>query len=62
MSPSQIGPEKSIPCPICRMPTRIEAPAKFECLNCQRTIQVTVATDRVKGPIVWLAGNSSLSD
>jgi Zn ribbon nucleic-acid-binding protein len=51
-------PVECVRCPICQTATRIEIPADsnlqaFECLKCG---QVTVATDRVKGPIVWLAG------
>jgi transcription elongation factor Elf1 len=47
-------------CPICGTSAKIEIPPKFECLNCGRTNEVTVATDRVTGPIVWLAGDSKL--
>jgi transcription elongation factor Elf1 len=36
---------------------KIEVSAKFECSKCGHINQVTVAADRVTGPIVWLAGN-----
>jgi predicted RNA-binding Zn-ribbon protein involved in translation (DUF1610 family) len=49
-------------CPTCGTPAKNEVPAKFECMNCGQTIQVTVATGRVKGPIVWLAGDSRSPD
>ena len=49
-------------CPTCGTPAKNEVPAKFECMNCGQTIQATVATGRVKGPIVWLAGDSRSPD
>lgn len=55
--PTAHVPVEFIRCPICKTPVRIEVPAKFECLKCGQINQVTVTTDRVTGPIVWLAGN-----
>jgi hypothetical protein len=52
--PTATAPVECIRCPICQTPMRIEVPAKFEC---GKINQVTVPTDRVTGPIVWLGGN-----
>jgi hypothetical protein len=46
-----------IRCLKCRRPMKIEILARFECSKCGQVNQVTVATDRVTGPIVWLAGS-----
>lgn len=56
------GPVECIRCPICQTAARIEVPAEFECLKCGQINQVRVATDHVKGPIVWLAGDSRSPD
>jgi len=46
-----------IRCPVCQTPVRLEVPAQFECLKCGQINRIALATDRVTGPIVWLAGN-----
>ena len=51
--PIAFDPVERPRCPICQTPTRNEIPTKCEG-------HLTVTTDRVKGPIVWLAGDSKL--
>ena len=65
MSHVTIGPAGCVCCPTCQTPVNIEVSANhrlqaFECLQCGQIHQVTAATDRVKGPIVWLAGDLTL--
>lgn len=55
-------PVKSLRCVMCGSSAQIEVPSKFECSNCGRVNQIGVAADRVKGPIVWLAGDSKTLD
>jgi hypothetical protein len=62
MCDTPIGPVECIRCPICKTRPSIEFPAKFECLKCAQINQVTVRTDRMKGPIVWLAGDLRSQD
>jgi hypothetical protein len=55
--PTATTPVKCIRCPKCQTPVRIEVSAELECSKCGHINRVTVAADRVTGPIVWLAGN-----
>ena len=60
--PSPSWPAEGLRCVLCGTLAKIEVPSKFECPNCGQINQIGVAIDRVKGPIVWLAGDSGRSD
>jgi hypothetical protein len=52
----------SLHCPICGTPEKIKVPSIFECSKCHNVTEVAFGTDRMTGPVVWLAGNSQLPD
>jgi predicted RNA-binding Zn-ribbon protein involved in translation (DUF1610 family) len=59
--PTAVHPVKSLRCVMCGNSAKIEVASKFECSNCGQVNQIGVAIDRVKGPIVWLAGDSKIA-
>ena len=60
--PTAPYPIESLRCELCGRGAKIDVPSQFACSNCGQVNQIGILTERLKGPIVWLAGDPKPSD